>query len=151
MFTHITAKNIHWSILNTTIWKLYSRLLVQSKYHLIMNLFQEAEEVFYSCSSILEQLTLFQDSEDGHTTNGSELWSGIMNIWLLSTSDISRLDISLISLVQSSQPSTTYIPDTKSNNSAQCGLIKLKNSKLPILDQPKSNLNLLELILSMIT
>jgi hypothetical protein len=38
-----------------------------------MKLYQEAEEVFFSFSSILEQLTQFQDLEDGHIMNGLEV------------------------------------------------------------------------------
>ena len=126
--TLITQRNIQLCFLISTIWRPYLRQLVQNKFHLIMNHYLEAEEVFCSFSSILVPSILSQDSVDGHTMNGSEIWYGITNISFLSTWDILKLDISLTSWVQNSQSSTMYIQDMKPNNSVQCGLMFVRKN-----------------------
>lgn len=128
-FTHITVKDTHWCSHTMDIWRLSLKLLVQNKFPLTTNPFQEAEEVFCLSSSTSEQSTLFQDSVDGHIMNGSELWSGITNIWLLSTLVILRPDISLISSVQSSPPSIMCTLDMRLNNFALNGLMFARRSK----------------------
>lgn len=149
MFTPITVRNTHWFSHTTDILKPSLKLLVQSKYLLTTNHFQEAEEVSYLSSSTLEQSTPFQDSEDGHTMSGLELWSGITNIWLLSILDILKLDISLISLVQSSPPSTMCTLDMRLNNSLLNGLMFAKKSNSSIWLQLESSLSTSEFTMNM--
>lgn len=125
----ITVISTHLCSHISTTWRHYLKVLDLNKFHLTMNLCQEVEEVFYFCSFILELSTQSQDSEDGHTTNGSEVWSGIMNIWLLSTLDLWKLNISHGWLDLNSQSSITCTVDMKPNSYAQCGLMLLKNYK----------------------
>ena len=128
-FIHITVRNIHWFSHTTDTLKPYSKLLDQSKSLLTTKPFQEAEEVYCSYSSTLEQSTLYQDSVAGLIMSGLELWSGIMNIWLLSILDILKQSISLISLVQSSPPFTMCTLDMRLNNLPTIGLMLPKRAK----------------------
>lgn len=128
-FIHITVRNTHWFSHTMDTLKPYSKLLDQSKSPHTTNPFQEAEEVYCSYSSTLEQSTLCQDSVAGLTMNGLELWSGITNIWLVSILDILKQSISLISLVQSSLPSTMCTLDMRLSNLPTNGLMLPKRSK----------------------
>lgn len=150
-FTHTTVTNTQSCSLTSTTWRHCLKLLAQNKSHLITKPFQEAEEVYCSCSSILDPSTPSQDWEDGLTTNGSEVWSGIMNISSLSTLDMLSSVTSLTSLVQNSQLSTTFTQDTKPNNSQPCGQMSQKKNKQSIWDTQKSKLNILESKMNTIT
>ena len=138
MYILITVTSTHLCSLTSTTWRLYLKELDQSKFHPTMNLYQEAEEVFFSYSSTLELSILSQDLEDGHTMNGSEVWSGIMNIWLLSMLDLWKLSTSHGWSDLNSQSSITFTVDTRLNNSALCGLMLLKKNKCSIWDTLRS-------------
>jgi len=148
MSTHITVMDLQSTSQMLISWNNCSKPLDQSKYHHTTNHSQDPEEVSYSCSCTLVLLTLSQDLVVGSTMTGSEQWSGIMNSWLLSTLDLSRLDISHSSSVQSSQCSTTYTQSTNSNNWPTNGLIKLSSNKTLTWDTPKNNSSIIELIKS---
>ena len=132
MYILITLTNIQLCSPTSITWKHCLKLLVLNKFLLIMNLYQEAEEVSFSYSSMLEVSILFQDLEDGLTTNGSEVWSGIMNIYLLSILVLWKLSTSHIWLVLNSLSSIMCTADTKPSNYVQCGLMWQKNSKCSI-------------------
>lgn len=70
MFIPIIQINIQLCSHTFTIWRHYLRLLDQNKYHLTTKHFLEAEEDYYSFSSILLQSIPSLDSEDGLTMNG---------------------------------------------------------------------------------
>lgn len=123
-----TAISIQLRSLTSTTWRLFLKLLVQSKSLLITNPFPEAEEVFSSYSFTLEQSVPSQGLVDGLIMSGLEAWFGTMNILLPSIWDTSKSDTSLISLVPSLLYSTMSTLDMKPNNSAQCGLMSLRRS-----------------------
>merc|ERR1712195_116309 len=101
----------------------YSKLSDQSKFHHITKPSLDLEEVFSSWEPILVQSTLFLDSEDGNTTNGSEHSSGITSSSLPFTLVILRLSISLLFQDQNSPFSTTPTPVMNTLNSLTSGLI----------------------------
>ena len=148
MFIHIIVMDRQSSFLTHTTWSNFSKLLDQNRFHHITNHSQDQEEDFCSCSFTLDQSTLSPDLEDGNTMIGSEQWSGIMSSLLLSTLDSLRPDISHSSSVQSSQYSTMFTLTTNSNNWLTPGLIMLSFNKMLTWDTPKSNSNIIELILS---
>ena len=150
-FTLITPTNTQLCSLTSTTWRLCSKLLAQSKSHLTTRAYQEAEEVFCSYSSTSDQSTPFPDLEDGPTTNGSEVWFGIMNISSASTLDMLKSATSLTSLVPNSQFSTTFTPDMKPSNWQECGLISQRKSKLSIWSIPSNKSNMLDFKVNTIT
>jgi len=144
MCIHIILRD-HQSICQTfTSWKLCSKLLVQNKYHHITKLWPDQEEALSSLVYILDQLTLFQDSEDGNIMTGWELWSGITSSLLDFTLVILRLDISLTSSDQSSQFSTMSTQDMNTPSSPTNGLIQPRWSKINIWERPKNNSSITE-------
>ena len=129
MFIHITQTNIHSCSLTSTIWRLCLTQQDQNKYHLITKPCQEVEEVSFSFSSTSVPSTPFQEWEDGLTTNGSEVWSGITNSWSLSIWVTSKSDTLPTSWDPNGLFSTTSTQDMKPNNSVHNGLMLLRKTK----------------------
>jgi hypothetical protein len=125
-FIHITLKAHLFSCLICTILKTFYMQLVQSRFLLIMKVYQDQEEVSFSCSYIWAQSKQFLLLEDGNITHGLNLWFIIMNLLLLIILVILNWNISHISWVQNSQFSIMYTVNTNLNNLPICGVIPLK-------------------------